>query len=239
MVAAPLSEAALLERWGCRGRRVIDMRHFQAVRVESRGGRKWVVAGGGCQIKRLLEKWKPGGGHCERGPRDGANRCGATSTATYWSGRPSMSDFIAEMRIATYDAVTGEPVNRVISEAIDLWLRGVPVLWASSCQSASGPGRGRTSKALPTYDQLEGVRAKKKRSHYNTFFSIPWLWRYSPNIAANRRAAAAGGVLPAVSLRNFDIGRHLLVRWHPTIPLPAVNARFVSQCGPADGDRNW
>src|SRR5215213_6087607 len=37
---------------------LIDMWHFQEVRVENRDGRQWVTAGAGCQIKRLLAELK-------------------------------------------------------------------------------------------------------------------------------------------------------------------------------------
>ena len=138
LVYAPRDETELLEVLReVRGRRIrvigklhswseaavaedvlIDMRHFQAVRVENRDGRMWVVAGGGCQIKRLLAEIESQGGGTlpTLGLVTEQTIAGAISTATHGSGRPSMSHFIAEMRIATYDAATGEPVIRVISE---------------------------------------------------------------------------------------------------------------------------
>ena len=40
---------------------------------------------------------------------------GAISTGTHGSGKPSMSHFVDEVRVATYDAATGEPVIRTIN----------------------------------------------------------------------------------------------------------------------------
>ena len=35
---------------------LLDMRHFQEIRVERRDGRHWITAGAGCQIKQLLDE---------------------------------------------------------------------------------------------------------------------------------------------------------------------------------------
>ena len=137
-VVTPRTEAELLDVLrDCRGRRIrvigrlhswseapvaddvlVDLRHFQDVNVELRGGKNWVTAGGGCQIKRLLAELKrqDAGTLPSMGLITEQTIAGAISTATHGSGNPSMSHFVDEVRVATYDPATGEPMIRTINE---------------------------------------------------------------------------------------------------------------------------
>ncbi len=135
-VYAPRDETELLEVLRtCRGRRIraigrlhswseapvatdvlIDLRYFQEVRVEQRDGRPWVTVGAGCQIKRILAELacQSAGTLPSLGLITEQTIAGAISTGTHGSGKPSMSHFIDEVRVAAYNPTTGEPTIHTI-----------------------------------------------------------------------------------------------------------------------------
>src|SRR5262249_40490691 len=99
---------------------VIDLRGLSDVSLEQREGRTWVTAGGGCQIKTLQAVLRPAGvGPASLGLINEQSIAGAISTGTHGSGRPSMSNFIDEVRVAVYDA-SGTPTIRSISGGAEL-----------------------------------------------------------------------------------------------------------------------
>src|SRR5262245_32838858 len=90
---------------------LVDLRRFKSVRVE-RGadGVVWATVGGGCRISRLLSELDrladatiPSLGLITE-----QTIAGAIATATHGSGKPSMSHYAVEVRVAAYDAATGK-----------------------------------------------------------------------------------------------------------------------------------
>src|SRR5262245_49918139 len=90
---------------------LIDLRHFKSVRVErDADGVAWATVGGGCRISRLLSELDrladvtiPSLGLITE-----QTIAGAMATATHGSGKPSMSHYASELRVAAYDAATGK-----------------------------------------------------------------------------------------------------------------------------------
>ncbi len=93
---------------------LLDLRHLNSVKTEQRDGRVWAVIGAGCQMKRVLSELERQAGATT--PSIGLITeqaiAGAISTGTHGSGKNSLSHYIDEVRVATYDAATGEPANR-------------------------------------------------------------------------------------------------------------------------------
>src|SRR3954447_3021094 len=169
---------------------LIDMRQICDVSLDERDGRVWVTAGGGCQIKTLQAALGPAGlALPSLGLINEQTIAGAISTGTHGSGRPSMSNFIDEIRLATFDA-SGVPVIRTIS--------GGDELRAARCSLGSmgvivsvgfwpRPAY-RVEEHFRQYEDLGGVLAKENEYPLQQFFLVPWWWKY---LAQHRRETAA------------------------------------------------
>ncbi len=253
VVYEPRDEAELLEALrATRGRRVrvigrlhswseaavandvlIDLRQISDVSLEEREGRTWVTAGGGCQIKTLQHVLGLAGlALPSLGLINEQTIAGAISTGTHGSGRPSMSNFIDEVRVATYDA-SGMPVIRTISGGDELraarcslGAMGVIVsvgFWARSAY--------RVEEHFRRYEDLENVLAREDEYPLQQFFLMPWWWKY---IAQHRRETAEPRSRLASLYRLYvflqlDIGLHLLVRFAVRLLRSAAFVRFAYQ----------
>jgi FAD/FMN-containing dehydrogenase len=89
----------------------LDMSAFDEVRTFERDGEILVEVGAGCRLQELLERL-----HATTDrtlPTLGAIKrqtvSGAVSTGTHGSGNPGLSHFVTAVRLAAYDARTGEP----------------------------------------------------------------------------------------------------------------------------------
>ncbi|MEX2169913.1 MAG: D-arabinono-1,4-lactone oxidase [Pirellulales bacterium] len=201
-VFAPHSEPELLAILDeCRGRRIrtsgrlhswseapvaddvlLDLRHLNQVDVERRDDKVWVTVGAGCQIKRLLSELdrQSAGTLPTLGLITEQTIAGAISTATHGSGRPSMSHFAEEIRVAAYDPVTGDPVIRVIRDG--------PELRAARCSlGAMGVIVSVSFWAKPHYQveevsrrytSIEDVLDAEADYPLQQFYLMPWLWQY-------------------------------------------------------------
>jgi hypothetical protein len=196
---------------------LLDLRHFQDVRLEQRGGRPWVTAGAGCQIKQLLSILSQQAASTlpSLGLITEQTIAGAISTGTHGSGRPSMSHFIGEVRIATYDPTTGEPVIRTIDGGDELRAARCSLGALGVIVSVGFWPRPRyfIAECFREYDDLEGVLAKEDEFPLQQFYLMPWSWRY---FAQHRRETTQprGGWATLYRLYfflQFDIGLHLLV----------------------------
>lgn len=263
---APQNEGELLEvLQSCRGRRIrvigrlhswseapvaddvlLDMRHFQEVRVEHRDGRHWVTTGGGCQIKRLLsELERQGAGTLPSlGLITEQTIAGAISTGTHGSGKPSMSNFVEELRVAQYDTVTGEPVIRTINSGDELRAARCALGSLGVVVSVGFRSRPRynVEECFSRYDDLESVLAAENDYPLQQFFLMPWWWRY---FAQHRRETEKprGGWAALYRLYfflQFDIGLHLMVRFVVrTLRSPRLVRWMFRNITPLLVVRNW
>jgi hypothetical protein len=196
---------------------MIDLRHFDLVQVEERGGKRWVTVGGGCQIKQLVaELDRLGAGTLPSlGLITEQSIAGAISTATHGSGRHSMSHYIEEVRAATFDPESGAPVICVI--------RGGPELQAARCSLGAmgvivsvgfwSRPQYRVEEHFRRYAKLEDVLAKEDVYPLQQFYLLPWNWNY---IAQHRRetAAPSGGwalLYHWYFFLTFDVALHVVI----------------------------
>lgn len=242
-VFAPRSEDEVLEvLLQCRGRRiraigrlhswseaavgedvVLDLRNLNEVKAELRGDRWWVTAAGGCQIKKLLAELPrlAEGTLPSLGLITEQTVAGAISTATHGSGRSSMSNYIDEIRVATYDPVSCEPLIRTFSSGDDLRaarcsLGAIGIIlsvgfWARPAY--------RIEEFFRAHDDLASVLAMEESFPLQQFFLMPWRWNY---MAQHRRETTLprGGwatLYRVYFFLQFDVGLHLwivlVVRW--------------------------
>lgn len=265
-VFTPQNEVELLEvLQSCRGRRIrvigrlhswseapvaddvlLDMRHFQEVRVEVRDGRHWVTAGAGCQIKRLLAELErqDAGTLPSLGLITEQTIAGAISTGTHGSGKPSMSNFVEELRVAQYDMVTGEPVIRTINSGDELRAARCSLGALGVIVSVGFWSRQRynVEECFRRYDDLPSVLAMEDEYPLQQFFLMPWWWRY---FAQHRRETdrPRGGWAALYRLYfflQFDIGLHLMVRFVVrTLRSPRLVRWMFRKITPLLVVRNW
>jgi FAD/FMN-containing dehydrogenase len=196
---------------------MIDLRHFDQVEVEDRAGKRWVTAGGGCQIKRLLAELDrvDAGTLPSLGLITEQTIAGAIATATHGSGPHSMSHYVEEARLATYDAESGAPVIRVI--------RGGPELQAARCSLGAmgvivsvsfwSRTQHRLEEHFRQYATLVEVLAKEDEYPLQQFYLMPWRWDF---FAQHRRETAAptGGwavLYHWYFFLTFDVALHLVI----------------------------
>lgn len=202
---------------------LLDLQHLNDVKTEQRDGRVWATIGAGCQMKRVLAELERQAGATT--PSIGLITeqaiAGAISTGTHGSGKHSLSHYIDEVRIATYDAVSGEPVIRTVTDGPELRAArcslgclGVIVsvgLWARP--------QYRVEEHFCRHKTLDGVLATESEHPLQQFFLIPWSWDF---YGQHRREVTAprSWLAPLYRLYfflTFDIGLHVtiitLIQW--------------------------
>jgi len=98
---------------------LIDLKHFDEVRILNESGERVVSVGGGCKISKLLyELNKHGLTIPAIGLITAQTVAGATATGTHGSGKPSLSHFIKRARIACFQ--NDQPVIREVTEGDEL-----------------------------------------------------------------------------------------------------------------------
>jgi FAD/FMN-containing dehydrogenase len=197
---------------------LVDMRHFNYVRLHERAGETYVTVGGGCQIKHLLMALN------QRGlttPSIGLiteqTIAGAISTGTHGSGRHSISHYVSALRLACFPAdvdaaqvreVTGGTELRAarcslgcLGVIVDVTFRCVPQYFVRE-------------KATPC-DSIEDALARQVDAPLQQFFLIPHLWRYYAQeraISDKSRASLSGPLYRLYWFLAIDVGLHLLLK---------------------------
>ncbi len=236
-VFVPRTEQELLETMAqCKGRRIrvvgrlhswseaivaydvmFDLRHFDQVTVETRDGKIWVTAGAGCQIKRLLAELERqnAGTLPSLGLVTEQTIAGAIATATHGSGRHSMSHYVAEVRIAIFDPISGDPVIRQIRGGLELQaircsLGALGVIVSISFWSRP---QYNVEEHFEQYATLDEVLSKEPDYPLQQFFLMPWRWNY---IAQHRRetgdhVGARAKIYRWYFFLTFDVTLHLII----------------------------
>ena len=196
---------------------LLDLRHLNLVEPETDSDVPSVRVGAGCQIKQLLfelqrrKKWTlPSVGFI-----DEQTIAGAISTGTHGSGKHSLSHYVLSVRIARYDAVSGQAVfdeiregNALRAARCSLGCLGVIVSVRMQCRAAYA-----VEEFFHEYKQLPEVLAAEEEYPLQQFFLIPWRWTY---FVQHRREV----ISPKSKLRLLylwyrfmviDIGLHLSI----------------------------
>lgn len=100
---------------------LIDVGHFNSIKLEQVDGRTIATVGGGCQIKHLLAELNR---HGLTTPSIGLiteqTIAGAISTATHGSGKHCLSHYITALRIACYTDDGNEAIMREVTDGPEL-----------------------------------------------------------------------------------------------------------------------
>jgi FAD/FMN-containing dehydrogenase len=196
---------------------LLDVTCLNDVRTERRDGGVWATVGGGCQIKRILTELERQTGTTlpSVGLIAEQTIAGAISTGTHGSGKHSLSHYVAEVRVATYDAATGQPVIRTINEGPELRAArcslgclGVIVSVGFWCRP-----QYRIEEHFRRYSKLDDVLAAESEYPLQQFFLVPWRWDF---FAQHRREVEDSRSRLASVYRLywslvFDLGFHLIL----------------------------
>jgi FAD/FMN-containing dehydrogenase len=195
---------------------VLDLRHLDSVQVAERDGRVWATLGAGCQISRALAELERLAGVTlpAVGLITAQSIAGAAATGTHGSGRHSLSHYIEEVRIATYDPDTGQPVVRTVRDGDELkavrcslGCLGVILSVGIWCRPAY-----MVEEEVCRYQRLEDALDAEAHSPLQQVFLVPWAWNY---LAQHRRETSAARSPTAWLYRLYwltalDIGFHLI-----------------------------
>ena len=146
---------------------------------------------------------------------------GAIATGTHGSGRQSMSHYVEEVRLATYDKQTGVPMIKTITDGDELRAARCSLGCLGVILSVGLRVRPQYTieEHFRGYAELEAVLAAEEDFPLQQFYLLPWAWRY---LAQLRREVPAPPNRFAPLYRVYwfltiDLGLHLaillLVRW--------------------------
>ena len=197
---------------------LIDLRRLSQVQIETRTGKPLrATVGAGCKIKRLVEKLRRGADAipASLGLINEQTLAGAISTGTHGSGKHSLSHYVRVVRLAGYDANSGEPVIRTLDCGAELQAArcslgalGIIVSVIPVCIPSY-----RIEEHFARYSALDEVLAAEDRYPLQQFFFVPWQWEF---FAQHRResdapASRTAGVYRAYWFVCMDLALHLVI----------------------------
>lgn len=198
---------------------VLDLARLDDVRVHRETSGEWrVTVGAGCRIRRLLRELRKRHGLTlpSVGLIDAQSVAGAVATGTHGSGRHSLSHYVTGMRVAAFEASTGEPV-------IHEWTLGDALRAARCGLGCTGVVLGVTLPCVPVpnveeyttrHEGLEGVLALAGDYPLQQAYLIPWLWRWYAHHRRETRQPRSWWALPYRIYRRLGIDYlfHAMVR---------------------------
>ncbi len=194
----------------------LDLRKLNQVRIQDDDGRVLATVGGGCQIKRMLVELRrlanvtsPSVGLITE-----QTIAGAISTGTHGSGKHSLSHYMREIRVATYDS-NGQPEIRSFDSGDELraarcslGLLGIILSVSFDCRPAY-----LVEEHVRLHDSLSLAVAEEAAYPLQQIFVIPWSW----HVFGQHRREIAGkpnslAYLARIYwLLGIDIGLHLIL----------------------------
>jgi L-gulono-1,4-lactone dehydrogenase len=202
---------------------LIDLRHFDHVRIEQDSDGISATVGAGCQIKRVLSELErladatlPSIGLITE-----QTIAGATATGTHGSGKHSLSHYITEVRHATYDPVSNVPMIRVVRDGVallaarcSLGCMGIVLSVKITCRPSY-----MVEEHIRRYTTLDEVLAAEADYPLQQFFLIPWSWRFiaQHRREVDKRRSRLAPLYRAYWFLGVDVALHLwiqlMVRW--------------------------
>lgn len=173
----------------------ICIKHLNAVKLTTQSnGRVLATVGGGCTIRRLLKLLNE---HGLTTPTVGLitsqTIAGAVSTATHGSGRYSFSHYLKQVRLATFDPETGQPIVRTFDRGLDmaavrcsLGCLGVIIDVQFNCVPQYN-----VAERMKAVDSMDEVLRLEHRNAIQQFYIVPHLDELY--VAARRRARSQDG----------------------------------------------
>ena len=160
---------------------LLDLRRLNDVLLEPDGDQFVATVGAGCQIKRLLKELDRDGATLHSlGLITAQTIAGAISTGTHGSGRQSMSHYVVGVRLARYDASTGQAIIEELSA-------GEPLQAARCSLGSLGIILAVKLRCRAQYNVQEHFTESRRLSDVldaeasfplQQFYLVPWRWSY-------------------------------------------------------------
>jgi L-gulono-1,4-lactone dehydrogenase len=200
----------------------IDMRDLDYVRPFVRHGATFVRIGAGCRLQDVLDRLHAASGQTL--PTLGAIKrqtvSGAVSTGTHGSGKPSLSHFVAAVRVVAFDA---EGVPKIYEyeggdelAAARCALGCMGVILSADLHTIA---KYLVEETARPHRSLPEVLARYHERPLTQFILVPYRWTYLAweRAPAEMRALSAGERLKALAMRAYnnicvDVIFHLFVK---------------------------
>lgn len=166
---------------------VILLQHLTRVTVHQVGEEFCAEVEAGCSVEHVLEELNRKGFTLPSvGLITAQTLVGAASTGTHGSGRHSLSHYIQSVRIASYEASTGEPALRTITGGTELLAARCGLGCLGIITSIRIPIRKqyRIEEHIRRCDSLTQVLQQETNYPLQQFFLLPWRWDF---LAQHRR----------------------------------------------------
>jgi FAD/FMN-containing dehydrogenase len=226
------------------GDALVDMRHFDAVRVHREAGGTFVTVGAGCRIKHLLAALERQGLTIPSvGLITEQTIAGAIATGTHGSGRHSLSPYVSGLRIACYEGGTAR--IRSVSKGAELRAArcglgclGVVVEVTLPCVP-----RYFVKERITVRDSIPEILALREAGPLQQFYLIPHMWRYfvqERSVAEATERSPSAPLYRLYWLLNLDVGLHLLIKLFASLLRSRRRVRFLYRhILPRLAVRNW
>ena len=160
---------------------LLDLQRLNDVRLQSDGDQLVATVGAGCQIKRLLKELDREGATLHSlGLITAQTIAGAISTGTHGSGRNSMSHYVAGVRLARYDASTGQAIIEELSAGeplqaarCSLGSLGIILTVKLRCRA-----QYYVQEHFTESRRLSDVLDAEESFPLQQFYLVPWRWSY-------------------------------------------------------------
>ena len=197
---------------------LIDMSHFDYIRVQEKNHGTTVTVGAGCKVKRLLaELSRKGLTIPSVGLIAEQTIAGATATGTHGSGKHSLSHYIESLQIACFDE-TGKSAKIVdISEGESLQ--------AARCSlGCLGVVVELTLPCIPQYfvqekstfcKTIEEVLVLEEQAPLQQFFLMPQSWYFFAQerlVSKEQRRRGFAAIYRIYWFLFIDLGMHLVMK---------------------------
>lgn len=159
----------------------LTLQHLNAVHVLHENDGPRANIGAGCQIKRVLAQLDQHGLTLPSvGLISEQTIAGATATGTHGSGKHCLSQYLDSVRIAHYDATTGEPTITEVTGGDDLAAARCSLGCLGIIVSVTIRPRPQynVEEWLASYADLSSVLAREADWPLQQFYYLPWLDRY-------------------------------------------------------------
>jgi FAD/FMN-containing dehydrogenase len=222
----------------------LDLSQLDSIEIQQQSGRNFVIAGAGCQVKKILEELgKIGLTLPTIGLIDEQSIAGATATGTHGSGKPSLSHFVEAVEIAHYNS-DGEPTVTTISSGQELkaarcslGLMGIVLSLKFKCKPAYN-----VKEHNEKYDSLKRVLEAERRFPLQQFFLMPWSWTYYGHhrVESNESKSRSAFWYHAYWSIFIDRGLHVAVyAFAKLLPFNWLVRFFYKRILPFTIARNW
>lgn len=196
---------------------LVDLRHLNSVVVERDGDGWRATIGAGCQIKRILQELACQGLTLPSlGLISEQAIAGATATGTHGSGKNSLSHYLSAVRLAGYDAESGQPVVRTIRDGEELRAARCAIGCLGiivSVELAPRPAY-QVREWMALHESLESVLEAEESTPLQQFFLLPWRWDYlvQHRQETNEPRGWLAPLYRAYWFAIIDLGLHLIVK---------------------------